>query len=159
VIGTQEGLSAPREIKVRASRPSIILPTWSPDGKYIAVTDEGLNLLLVEVATGKVTRIDTDTYAHPERTFEPAWSPDSKWLAYSKRLPSQFHVLMAYSMVEKKPYQLTDGLSDAVSPAWDAGGKYLYFLASTDFGLSSGWLDLSSIDRHASRGLLDGARG
>src|SRR5258705_380305 len=59
---------------------------------------------------------------------------------------------MAYSMVEKKPYQLTDGLSDAVSPAWDAGGKYLYFLASTDFGLSSGWLDLSSIDRHTRRG-------
>src|SRR5207249_3349782 len=85
-----------------------------------------------------------------ERT--PVWSPDSKWLAYSKRLPSQFHVLMAYSMVDKKPYQLTDGLSDAVSPAWDAGGKYLYFLASTDFGLSSGWLDLSSYDRRTRRG-------
>ncbi len=151
MIGTQEGLSAPREIKFE--QPTFYhTADWSPDGKYIAVTDEGLNLLLVEVATGKVTRIDTDTYAHPERTFEPAWSPDSKWLAYSKRLPSQFHVLMAYSMVEKKPYQLTDGLSDAVSPAWDAGGKYLYFLASTDFGLSSGWLDLSSIDRHTRRG-------
>src|SRR3989442_4748027 len=108
-------------------------------------------MLLVEVATGRVTRIDTDTYAHQDRTFEPAWSPDSKWLAYSKRLPSQFHVLMAYSMVEKKSYQLTDGLSDAVSPAWDAGGKYLYFLASTDFGLSSGWLDLRSYDRHMRR--------
>ncbi len=59
---------------------------------------------------------------------------------------------MAYSMVDKKPYQLTDGLSDAVSPAWDAGGKYLYFLASTDFGLSSGWLDLSSYDRRTRRG-------
>jgi tricorn protease len=151
MIGTQEGLSAPREI--RFEQPTFYhTADWSPDGKYIAVTDEGLNLLLVEVATGKVTRLDTDTYAHPERTFEPAWSPDSKWLAYSKRLPSQFHVLMAYSMVEKKPYQLTDGLSDAVSPAWDAGGKYLYFLASTDFGLSSGWLDLSSIDRHMRRG-------
>jgi len=151
MIGTQEGLSAPREIKF--DQPTFYhTADWSPDGKYIAVTDEGLNMLLVEVATGKVTRLDTDTYAHPERTFEPAWSPDSKWLAYSKRLPSQFHVLMAYSMVDKKPYQLTDGLSDAVSPAWDAGGKYLYFLASTDFGLSSGWLDLSSYDRRTRRG-------
>ena len=151
MIGTQEGLSAPREIKF--DQPTFFhTADWSPDGKYIAVTDEGLNMLLVEVATGKVTRLDTDTYAHPERTFEPAWSPDSKWLAYSKRLPSQFHVLMAYSMVDKKPYQLTDGLSDAVSPAWDAGGKYLYFLASTDFGLSSGWLDLSSYDRRTRRG-------
>jgi tricorn protease len=151
MVGTQEGLDAPREI--RFEQPTFFhTADWSPDGKYIAVTDEGLNMLLVEVATGKVTRIDTDTYAHPARTFEPAWSPDSKWLAYSKRLPSQFHVLMAYSMTDRKSYPLTDGLSDAVSPSWDAGGKYLYFLASTDFGLSSGWLDLSSYDRHLRRG-------
>jgi len=151
MIGTQEGLSAPREIKFE--QPTFFhTADWSPDGKYIAVTDEGLNMLLVEVATGKVTRLDTDTYAHPERTFEPAWSPDSKWLAYSKRLPSQFHVLLAYSLTDRKTYPLTDGLSDAVSPAWDAGGKYLYFLASTDFGLSSGWLDLSSYDRRTRRG-------
>jgi tricorn protease len=151
MIGTQEGLGAPREIKFE--QPTFFhTADWSRDGKYIAVTDEGLNILLVEVATGRVTRIDTDTYAHPERTFEPAWSPDSKWLAYSKRLPSQFHVLMAYSVTDRKSYQLTDGLSDALSPAWDAGGKYLYFLASTEFGLSSGWLDLSSYDRHMRRG-------
>ena len=33
-----------------------------------------------------------------------------------------------------KPHQVTDGLSDAISPAFDAGGKYLYFLASTNYG-------------------------
>ena len=152
MIGTQEGLSVPREIKFE--HPTFFhTADWSPDGKYIAVTDEGLNMLVVDVATGKVTPIDTDTYAHPERTFEPVWSPDSRWLAYAKRLPTQFHALMAYSMTDRKAYQLTDGLSDAESPAWDAGGKYLYFLASTDFGLSSGWLDLSSYDRHLRRGV------
>src|SRR5947207_1636162 len=76
MIGTQEGLSAPREIKF--DQPTFFhTADWSPDGKYIAVTDEGLNMLLVEVATGKVTRLDNDTYAPPERTFEPAWSPDT----------------------------------------------------------------------------------
>ena len=50
MIGTQEGLSAPREIKFE--QPTFYhTADWSPDGKYIAVTDEGLNLLLVEVAT------------------------------------------------------------------------------------------------------------
>ena len=152
MIGSQEGLAAPREIKF--DKPTFFhTADWSPDGKYIAITDEGLNLLLVEVATGKVTRIDGDTYAHPERTFEPSWSPDSRWLAYAKRLPSQFHQLIAYSIVEKKTVPLTDGLSDAVSPVWDAGGKYLYFLASTDFGLSSGWLDLSSYPMRTRRGV------
>src|SRR5215203_2674105 len=32
-------------------------------------------------------------------------------------------------------------------PVWDAGGKYLWFLASTDFGLASQWLDMTSYGR------------
>ena len=39
---------------------------------------------------------------------------------------------------------VTDGLSDAFSPAWDASGKYLYVLASTNLGVASGWLDMSA---------------
>jgi tricorn protease len=152
LIGTQDGLTPPRDVVFE--HPTFFhTASWSPDGKYLALTDEGLHLLLVEVATGTVSRIDGDSYAHPERTFEPAWSPDSKWLAYAKRLPSQFHVLMGYSLADRRALQLTDGLSDAVSPAWDASGKYLYFLASTDFGLSSGWLDLTSYDRRTRRGV------
>jgi tricorn protease len=108
---------------------------------------------MVEMATGKLTRIDTDRFAHPDRTVNPVWSPDSKWVAYAKRLTSQFHVIMVYSLKDGKTRQLTDGLSDAVYPAWDREGKFLYFLASTDFALNSGWLDLSSYDRPVSRGV------
>ena len=32
-------------------------------------------------------------------------------------------------------------------PVWDASGKYLWFLASTDFGLASQWLDMTSYGR------------
>ena len=46
---------------------------------------------------------------------------------------------------EKK--QVTDGLADAMYPVWDASGKYLWFLASTDFGLASQWLDMTSYGR------------
>src|SRR5258708_28391012 len=41
---------------------------------------------------------------------------------------------------------MTDGLADAKSAAWDASGKYLWFLASTNFGPTSGWLDMTSYD-------------
>ena len=44
---------------------------------------------------------------------------------------------------------MTDGLADAMWPAWDASGKYLWFLASTDFGLASQWLDMTSYDHDA----------
>ena len=49
--------------------------------------------------------------------------------------------------------QVTDGLADAVWPAWDANGKYLWFLASTDFGLRSQWLDMTSYDHDENFGL------
>ncbi len=48
---------------------------------------------------------------------------------------------------------MTDGLADAVWPAWDASGKYLWFLASTDFGLKSQWLDMTSYDHDENFGL------
>ncbi len=70
MIGTQDGLSKPREITL-ANPTFFFTPTWSPDGKYLAFTDEGLNLSMVELATGKLTRLDTDRFAHPERTVNP----------------------------------------------------------------------------------------
>lgn len=150
MIGTQDGLEEPREIRI--PNPTYFYRTaWSPDSKKILFTDEGLTLSYVDVESGEVTEVDTDTYAHPERTLDPAWSPDSKWIAYSKRLDNQFHVIKAYSLEEDNSYQLTDGLSDAISPAWDAGGDYLYFLASTNFALNTGWLDMSSYDRPVER--------
>src|SRR6185312_5483199 len=49
--------------------------------------------------------------------------------------------------------QVTDGLADAVWPSWDSSGKYLWFLASTDFGLRSQWLDMTSYDHEENFGL------
>ena len=49
--------------------------------------------------------------------------------------------------------QVTDGLADAMFPAWDASGKYLWFFASTNFGLGSQWLDMTSYDREETFGL------
>ena len=146
MIGAQDGLTPPREVKI-PSPTFYYSPTWSPDGKYIAYTDHLQQLWMINVSTGKTTLVDQDLFLHPERTINPVWSPDSKWIAYSRRLPSEYHAIFAWSIDQSKSLQLTDGLSDAVSPAWDANGKYLYFLASTNLALASGWLDMSSIER------------
>lgn len=149
-IANQDGLQKPREIKI-PSPTYYYSPTWSPDGKHIAYTDHLQQLWMTNVETGKTTLVDKDNYLHPERTLNPVWSPDSRWLGYSKRLVTQYHVIMAYSVDQAKALQLTDGLSDAVSPAWDASGKYLYFLASTNYALLSGWLDMSSLEHPLKR--------
>lgn len=122
-------------------------PVWSPDNKKIAFSDKRLSLWYLDVETGQTHKIDTDLYDTPERSLDPAWSPDSRWIAYTKRLLSFMHAVFVYSLQTGKSQQVTDGLSDARHPNFDSNGKYLYFLASTDSGTTSGWLDLSSFAR------------
>ncbi len=96
-------------------------------------------------------KLDTDTYDDPGRRFDAVWSPDSQWIAYSKSLDSHLRAIFLYSIAEKRAHQVTDGLSDATAPAFDASGKYLYFLASTNYALRISWLEMSSVDRPATR--------
>jgi tricorn protease len=121
-------------------------PDWSPDGKYLAYTDTHYNIWVLNLETKKATIADTDRYAHPNRAMNPVWSPDSQWIAYSKQQASHFKAIYAYNVDTKKTMQLTDPIADAITPVWDESGKYLYTLASTNYGLQSGWLDMSSYD-------------
>jgi tricorn protease len=150
VLEPQDGVGEARTIKL--PEPSFYYtPSWSPDGSKILFTDAHLRLWVLDVASGKSTKVDTDLFMVPERSLNPVWSPDGKWIAYSRRLESLLRAVFAYNVETGRSTQLTDGLSDAVSPAWDASGKYLYFLASTDFGLRTGWLDMTSYDRPVTR--------
>jgi len=73
----------------------------------------------------------------------------------TKRIDLQLSVnlraIFLYSIADKRAQQVTDGLSDATAPAFDASGKYLYFLASTNYALRISWLEMTSIDRPATR--------
>ena len=152
MIADQKGLEEPRAITL--PDPTFYYgPVWSPDGKYIAFTDTDYNLWYVDVESGEATIADTDRYAHPNREMKPVWSPDSKWIAYARQQDNHFKTICAYSLDEEKVYTLTNDLADALTPAWDANGKYLYFLASTNYGLNTGWLDMSSYDPDITRAL------
>jgi tricorn protease len=152
MIGDAAGLAKPH---------AITLPTvahfsglaWSPDGKRMMLDDNHDNLWLFEITSGKASKIETNNYADPGRAFDAVWAPDSNWIAYSKNLPNHLHAIFVYSIAEAKPHQITDGLADSISPAFDAGGKYLYFLSSTDYGPRSGWLEMSSLDRPVRRAI------
>jgi tricorn protease len=144
VIASPDGTTK-REIAL-ANPSHYYTPQWSSDAKHILYHDTGLQLWVLDVASGKATQVDTDPYMIPDRSLAPRFSPDGKWIAYSRRLPSMFRAIFVYNVETGRKQQLTDGLADATSPAWDASGKYLWFLASTNFGPSSGWLDMTSYD-------------
>jgi len=152
MLGDPLGIGKPRSIPL-PSTAFFSGPAWSPDGAQILLQDNHRNLWLIEVVSGKATKIDTDNYPDPIRSFDATWAPDSKWIAYSKNLPSRLRAIFIYSLAERKSHQITDGMADSISPAFDAGGKYLYFMASTNYGPSTGWLEMSSIDRPVRRAI------
>jgi tricorn protease len=128
-------------------------PDWSPDGKHIAYTDTNFVIWILNLENKKITKVDADGYAHPNRTMNPKWSPDSVWITYAKQNNNNFKSIYAYQISTKKIVEITDPIADAISPIWDASGKYIYTLASTDYGLQTGWLDMSSYDANVTRTL------
>lgn len=152
VIGSQDGGQIYKIIQI--PDPSFFFrPAWSPDAKFISFTDTHLNLYVAEIESGEVKQIDTDRFVRPERTLNPVWSPDSKWIAYAHTLDNLFKTVVVYHVETGERIQVTDGLSDAITPVWDESGKYLYFLASINYGLNTGWLDMSSYNQPVTRSL------
>ncbi len=152
VIEAQDGLTPPREIDLQ--KPThYYTASWSPDSKKLLYSDTNLKVWVLDVATGAQKIVGNDPWMVPSRTLNPVWSPDSKWVAYSSRLRSLYHAIFVTNVETGESKQVTDGLADSVWPAWDSSGKYLWFLASTDFGLRSQWLDMTSYDRDENFGL------
>ncbi len=132
--------------------PSIYFsPRWSPDSKRLAFTDSHLSLWCVDLETKKPVKVAQDRYwSRTADIFQAAWSPDSKWLAYARRLPNYLGAIFLYSIGDGVTVQVTDGMSDARTPVFDADGKSLYFTASTDAGASL-QPDIHSFSRPVSR--------
>ncbi|HZQ55619.1 MAG TPA: PDZ domain-containing protein [Bryobacteraceae bacterium] len=145
-IRDQNGLGEVKKISLGNPPSFFYSPVWSPDSKKIAYSDKRLNLWYLDLEKKTPVRIDTDLYDSPGYVKTAAWSPDSRWIVYAKQLHNHLHAIDVFSVADGKCTQVTDGMSDAVSPVFDKSGKYLYFLASTNVGLSSGWIDMSSID-------------
>jgi len=146
VISDQTGLKDKETISL-GGPGFYYAPHWSPDGSKIAYTDKALHLWYIDLEAREPVLVDTDTYDHPYRSLDPVWSPDSRWIAYTKRLDTHIRAVYLYDLTAGVTHQVTDGLSDATSVCFDPDGRYLYFAASSDYGLNTGWLDMSSLER------------
>ncbi|MHA4809217.1 S41 family peptidase [Flavitalea flava] len=148
-LSDQEGKTEPRKISIGDSKLAWE-PTWSPDGKYIAFEDNEVRIQVVELTTGKMTQADVGGLNIERGRMSLSWSPDSKWMAYSKTAPNNFRRITIWSLATGKAAPLSDPMADAIEPAWDRDGRHLYFLASTDVALGSGWANTSAIQAQPS---------
>ena len=113
-------------------------PSWSPDGKQIAVSDRGASvhtfhslpnssLLIVDLATGEKRKLDTKGDA-----IQPNWSPNGKRIAYwylTEGKPGNIATMPAEG---GEPVTVAANESADWNPVWSPDGKYLYF--SSDRG-------------------------
>ena len=121
-------------------------PKWSPDSKKIAFYDNRLKTWMLDTTTGKLTAInDKNVYGgFSIDQMDFAWSPDSKWIAYARSMPNHLHAIFLYAVDSGHSTEVTSTMGDARNPAFDRDGKYLYFIASTNEGPTSNFLDMTS---------------
>ncbi|WP_394746727.1 S41 family peptidase [Spongiimicrobium salis] len=144
LVATQDGLSKPERIGIGESKMAWD-PSWSPDGNYIAFVDDDVRLRVVDLKSKKIETIAVGGTNLERGSIEMKWSPDSKWIAFSKAGSNNFRQLYLWSLNTKKANAITDAFADSFSPAWDLNHKQLYFLASTNIALRSGWANTSSM--------------
>lgn len=97
----------------------------SPDGRWVAYTDQNLDLWLLDLETKAQTRLNE----HREKWGDLAWSPDGRWLAYAMTALNTFQQIKIYDTVEKTTTALTSDRMNSFGIAWDPDGDFLYFLS------------------------------
>jgi tricorn protease len=150
-IRDQSTVGATKKIDLGKPPSFFYAPTWSPDSKKIAYHDKRLNLWYVDIDHPSPVKVATDRFDSPLQEFDVQWSPDSRWLTYTLQLENHIRAAYVYSLESQKATQVTDGMSDALYPVFDKNGKYLYFTASTNMGLTTGWLDMTSEEHPVTR--------
>jgi len=144
-LAPQDGKGAPRKVALQGAG-FYGNPRWSPDSKKLSFSDNSMTIFVLDVAAGTQTKVSSDPLYGPVPVHHHAWSPDSRFLAYTQNTPTYFNRLFLYSVADGKSYPVSDGLADATSPVFDASGKYLYFLVSTDAGPVNDWFSQANAD-------------
>src|SRR5687768_13730250 len=129
-------------------------PAWSPSGRWMVYTAEdtqGVNLMLLNVATGESTRLTSGAGLN----LDPAWSPDGTKIAFVRQdTKGPFHIYYmpfdgarAGNMV-----RLTNDndfgrarlyfgrLDDHIQPTWSPDGKEMILVSNRGIPLGSGAL-------------------
>jgi Tol biopolymer transport system component len=99
-------------------------PSWSPDGKWIAVAMHG-DIWKVPVEGGLAVALTKGPAYH----FEPAWSPDGRYVAFSEDLNRNLEIGIVPAEGGEEKILASHPQVD-IEPAWAADSKSLYFASA-----------------------------
>ncbi|MDZ4257746.1 MAG: PDZ domain-containing protein [Gemmatimonadales bacterium] len=150
-LRSQDGMGEPRRIDLGGGDNFSYNPTWSPDGKFIALSNSRGEIWNVEIANGRRTLVDVNPWGDAG-AVSLSWSRDSRWLSYPRALDNQLSAVFVWNRETDTSRQVTDGMSDATSPVFDAGGRHLFFVASTDAGPAADF-SMTTFDHPVTRSL------
>ncbi|HSA94460.1 MAG TPA: S41 family peptidase [Acidobacteriota bacterium] len=112
---------------------------WSPDGKKVVFGNKDYTIFYADIAAKKLVKVDSSNQMkNDEFTWEIAdytWSPDSKWIAYSFVQSNRNSQIFLYNIETAKKIEATTDFYDNLYPAFDADGRYLYYVSSRNFDL------------------------
>lgn len=118
-------------------------PQWSPDGKLITFIDHNQFLYLLNVANGKITKLDQGLWrSHYElAAFRVSWSPDGRYVAWSRGLENRNQAIFIYDVGAKSLRQATSGYFSDFNPVFDPDGAFLYAISHRNLEPHFGDLD------------------
>ncbi len=129
-LATHDGSEPPRPISdIAESR--LYHPVWAPVGGRIAFHDHTGTLLVLTVASGKVTEVARDPWGGMAEDY--SWSPDGGYLAFTLHEPTQLGSIHLWRARDGQTARATSADFDDYAPTWHPDGKHLYFLSDREF--------------------------
>ncbi len=120
-VGDQRALTADGQILRFAGVPS-------PDGRWVAYSDQNRDLWLLEVSSGQQQVISTNR----EGVRDIAWAPDSAWVAFVQVASNSFSQVWIHGINGQFHVPLTSDRVNSWSPVWDEKGEWIYFLSDRE---------------------------
>ncbi len=148
----QDGIGATRQIDLGGGDNFYYAAAWSPDGHFIGYSNSRGEIWVVELANGRRTLVDTNPWGRSSTGFPLSWSKDSRWITYARQVANLGGAVFAWDRTTGTARQLTDGMSDAASPVFDASGEYIWFVSSTDIGPANDF-SMTTFDHPVTRNL------
>jgi Tol biopolymer transport system component/serine/threonine protein kinase len=112
-------------------------PTYSPDGKLLAVDTSWAGprrIWVLDREGHNPLQISTDT-SEEVAHVAPAWSPDGKKIAFQNLARTKFDIRVV-SLESKQMNWITNDFFSNIHPAWSPSGKFIYFSSYRSGGIN-----------------------